>query len=113
MQHALGETCVPLEPQRIVTLGGTTLESALAMDIQPLAAQTDVLLHLETQLADIEILGWPLNLEKIVALKPDLIIGLADGQEQTTYDLLSQIAPTVLANNQNSGHWQEIVRFIG
>jgi iron complex transport system substrate-binding protein len=113
IQHAMGETCVPLEPQRIVTLGGTTLESALAMDVQPLAAQTDVLPHLESKLEGIEILGWPLNLEQVLALKPDLIIGSTDGQEQETYDLLTQIAPTVLANPQTSGDWQEVVRFMG
>lgn len=113
IQHAMGETCVPLEPQRIVTLGGTTVESALAMDVQPLAAQTDVLPHLEGKLEGIEVLGWPLNLERVVALQPDLIIGSANGQEQDTYDLLTQIAPTVLANPQTSGDWQEVVQFMG
>ncbi|NEQ33753.1 MAG: iron-siderophore ABC transporter substrate-binding protein [Leptolyngbya sp. SIO4C5] len=58
-------------------------------------------------------IGWPLNLEQVVALKPDLIIGLASGQEQETYDLLSQIAPTVLANDQTSGDWQGVVQFMG
>lgn len=113
IQHAMGETCVPLEPQRVVTLGGTILESALAMDVQPLAAQTDVLPHLESQLEEVGILGWPLNLEQVVALKPDLIIGLASGQEQETYDLLTQIAPTVLADDQTSGDWKQIVQFMG
>lgn len=113
VQHALGETCVPLEPQRVVTLGGTTLESALVMDVRPLAAQADALPHLEGQLEDIELLGWPLNLEQVVALKPDLILGLASGQEQETYDLLSQIAPTVLASDQTNGDWQGVVQFMG
>jgi iron complex transport system substrate-binding protein len=113
IQHTMGETCVPLEPQRVIALGGTTLESALVMDVGPLAAQTDVLPHLESKLEGIEILGWPLNLERVVALKPDLIIGSANGQEQDTYDLLTQIAPTVLANPQTSGDWQEVVRFVG
>ncbi|NEO27449.1 MAG: ABC transporter substrate-binding protein, partial [Kamptonema sp. SIO4C4] len=113
IEHAMGETCVPLQPQRLLVLGGTTLESALAMEVQPLASQTDVLPHLEGKLEGIDILGWPLNLERVVALQPDLIIGSANGQEQATYDLLSKIAPTVLANTANSGDWKAVVQFVG
>jgi len=113
VQHAMGETCIPLEPQRVVTLGGTTLESALVMDVRPLAAQADALPHLDSKLEGIELLGWPLNLEQVVALKPDLIIGLASGPEQETYNLLSPIAPTVLASDQTSGDWQGVVQFMG
>ncbi|MFP4008833.1 MAG: ABC transporter substrate-binding protein [Spirulinaceae cyanobacterium] len=113
IQHALGETCVPLQPQRLVVLGGTTLESCLAIGVQPLASQTDVLPHLDGKLEGIEILGWPLNLEQVVSLQPDLIIGLANGQEQDTYKLLSQIAPTLLANDETSGDWKAVVQFVG
>jgi iron complex transport system substrate-binding protein len=52
----------------------------------------------------IEYLGHDVqpNLEKLLALKPDLILGSDSSQEQT-YDRLSQIAPTVLT--QGSGEW--------
>jgi iron complex transport system substrate-binding protein len=113
VKHAMGETCVPLTPQRIITLGGTTLESALAMNVRPLASQTDILPHLEDKLDGITVLGWPLNLEKVVALKPNLIIGSADGQEQQSYQLLSRIAPTVLAETETSGDWKAVVQFVG
>jgi iron complex transport system substrate-binding protein len=83
------------------------------MGIKPLASQTDVLPHLQDRLEGITILGWPLNLEKVTALNPDLIIGSADGEETQTYDLLSQIAPTVLADLEISGDWKQMVRFVG
>lgn len=113
VNHSKGKTCVPRSPQRILLLGSTALESALAMGVNPLASQTDVLPHLQDRLDGITILGWPLNLEKVTALNPDLIIGSADGEEAQTYELLSQIAPTVLADLDTSGDWKQMVRFVG
>jgi iron complex transport system substrate-binding protein len=83
------------------------------MGVQPLASQTDVLPHLQDRLEGITILGWPLNLEKVTLLNPDLIIGSADGDQTQTYELLSQIAPTVLADLETSGDWKQMVRFVG
>lgn len=32
IKHAMGETCVPLDPQRIVVLNSAMLENTLALD---------------------------------------------------------------------------------
>lgn len=41
------------------------------------------------------------NLERVLALKPDLILGLANSA--APYSQLSQIAPTVLVDFEHSG----------
>ena len=46
------------------------------------------------------------NLEKIMTLKPDLILGTID-ENRDNYNLLSHIAPTVLIKMPNSGDWKE------
>jgi iron complex transport system substrate-binding protein len=48
----------------------------------------------------------PTNLEKVMTLKPDLILGTID-ENRDNYSLLSHIAPTVLVKMPNSGDWKE------
>ncbi|WP_414620452.1 iron-siderophore ABC transporter substrate-binding protein [Calothrix sp. CCY 0018] len=101
MKHDLGTTCVPLNPQRIIALDETMMEILLALDLQPVAAPEPPLTGSRRQkftnkAKEIETLGKVAqpNLEKIVQLKPDLIVGFSFGVEQN-YKLLSNIAPTV------------------
>ncbi|MGV2828126.1 ABC transporter substrate-binding protein [Myxosarcina sp. GI1(2024)] len=47
------------------------------------------------------------NLETIAALKPDLILGAKGWDSQNNYKLLSQIAPTVIAEVETSGEWKK------
>ncbi|MEH2270017.1 MAG: iron-siderophore ABC transporter substrate-binding protein [Nostoc sp.] len=99
VKHALGQTQVPLHPQRIVTLDPFSAEYVLALGVEPVGAPGRTLLELQLpwdakeKIADI---SWrPTNLEKVAALKPDLIFGnLADHQD--IYQLLSHIAPTIM-----------------
>ena len=109
--HTLGETCVPLSPQRVVTL--THIDNALAVGIKPIGAATKndnkVSTLLPEQAAGIEnvgLLGEP-NLEKIVQLKPDLILA---AYPRPNYEQLSAIAPTVLFWDQDPAyqHWQDM-----
>ena len=101
MKHEFGEACVPLNPQRIIALDESMMEILLALDLKPIAAPEPPLagskrLKFTKKAKDIATLGkvsQP-NLEKIVQLKPDLIIGFSFGIEQN-YKLLSNIAPTV------------------
>lgn len=104
IQHRLGETCIPLQPQRIIALDvPAILDPLLALDVKPVGALVDlwgggryfpaVLPELVAGIESVGLEGTP-SLEKIVALKPDLIL-LADNTEQV-YQQLSAIAPTVL-----------------
>ncbi|MEM7593900.1 MAG: ABC transporter substrate-binding protein, partial [Cyanobacteria bacterium P01_A01_bin.83] len=112
VQHAMGETCVPLNPQRIVTIDSTMLEAALALDRKPVGSPLDFVLPSMDQegiadLGDSE----RINLERVLALKPDLILGQAYGT--VPYAQLAQIAPTVLVDFQHSGQWKENFAFAG
>ncbi len=99
IQHPLGETCVPLKPQRIIALDETSMEALLALDLKPIAtAQPNIagsiIPKLGKKAEGIVSLGkaeQP-NLEKIVQLNPDLILGFSISAEQ--YQIFSQIAPT-------------------
>ncbi|MDB9538601.1 iron-siderophore ABC transporter substrate-binding protein [Anabaenopsis tanganyikae CS-531] len=110
VSHAMGETKVPLHPQRVIVLGG--LDNILALGIKPIAATTlgdnnflKYLDHLTDGIEKIGTNGQP-NLEKILYLKPDLILGL--NWDADLYENLSQIAPTVLAEGDTD--WKQWLR---
>lgn len=116
VQHALGETCVPNQPQRVIALSVPTLGDALALGVKPIASIVyfdDAPPYLANHLESIETLGkeeQP-NLEKILALKPDLIIGIKDSTE-ATYTQLSQIAPTVADEWEGYPSWRDHFNFV-
>lgn len=100
VQHEMGETCIPLNPQRVITLSITILGNTLALDIKPFASSYVTSEPLPEYLRDradgiesVGDLGEP-NLEKILLFKPDLI--LAHSRLQNIYQQLSYIAPTVI-----------------
>jgi iron complex transport system substrate-binding protein len=98
VQHMMGKTCIPRNPQRVVT--ASALENTLALSIKPIAS-TFILgyplpRHLQGKVDGVENVGnfnQP-NIEKILRLKPDLI--LSDSQLSNIYKQLSYIAPTVV-----------------
>lgn len=101
VQHAMGKTCIPRHPQRIVTLWMATFRSTLALGIKPIAtawyAGESFPEHLQNQADRVENIGFQPNLEKILLLKPDLIVSTT--RFQNIYQQLSDIAPTVVLNN--------------
>ena len=112
IQHAMGETCVPLNPQRIVTIDYTTLEAVLELNQKPVGSPLDfVIPSLDKEgivdLGDID----AINLELVLALKPDLILGLENST--APYSQLSQIAPTLLLDFEHSGEWKEDFASVG
>jgi iron complex transport system substrate-binding protein len=103
IQHTMGETAVSANPQRIVVLDGPMLDAALAVGVKPVGAVTAFAdapfpPYLGDATEGIENVGQisEPDLEKIVALKPDLILGTQFRHEEI-YDQLSQIAPTVFS----------------
>ncbi|MCC6612273.1 MAG: iron-siderophore ABC transporter substrate-binding protein [Anaerolineae bacterium] len=101
---AMGEKCVPENPQRIVTLEWTYTEDLLALGIQPVGmADIDgysewvkIPVALDASVADVGTRNEP-NLEVIAGLNPDMIIGVAFRLTEN-YDELSAIAPTLVFN---------------
>ncbi|MFB2839035.1 iron-siderophore ABC transporter substrate-binding protein [Floridanema evergladense] len=104
MQHALGEVCIPVNSQRIISLDVPwTLDPLLALGIKPVGtaihdyAPYGLSGLLPDEIEGIERVGFTgsASLEKILALKPDLILSL-DVHDEQNYQQLSAIAPTVL-----------------
>lgn len=107
--------CVPETPLRVVVLDpfynlGMGLELELPLVGAPLTtAQDDALRHAAegASILDIGDARQP-SLERIVALKPDLIIGDATLHAQS-YDMFAKIAPTALIDADN---WKDHLRVL-
>ncbi|GGY99676.1 iron-siderophore ABC transporter substrate-binding protein [Streptomyces poonensis] len=99
-----GTVTVESRPKRVVALGWGDAETALALGVQPVG-QSDWLAFGGDGVGP-----WAKDLydkspekigtlepeyEKIAALKPDLILDVKSSGDQTRYDTLSKIAPTV------------------
>ena len=104
VETAFGPVEVPEEPERVVALGWSDAETALALGVQPVGA-SDWLgfggegvgpwaegLYDEAP-ENIETLEP--SLEAIAALDPDLILDTRSPATQDRYDALSAIAPTI------------------
>ncbi|MEM1256850.1 MAG: iron-siderophore ABC transporter substrate-binding protein [Cyanobacteria bacterium P01_H01_bin.21] len=110
IEHAMGETQVPVLPERVVVLDYAPLDTALALNVLPIGRITVPTspIYPET-IDDIAIVseGTRPSLEAILKLKPDLILGSRIGAGQQ-YQRLSRIAPTVLTrDNGRKGGWQD------
>lgn len=103
LRHALSETTIPADPQRIVALSSGAIDSLVALDIQPAGISTFTghdftsFSYLEPQLSEIPIVGTFIepNFEAVLAAEPNLIIA-PNSPEEGVYEQLSQIAPTVV-----------------
>jgi iron complex transport system substrate-binding protein len=117
VKHTLGEVRVPLHPQRIAALGNVPLEAALALGFKPVGVATwgghgqisGPPPYIKGEgIEDIENFGQEgqPNLEKLLALKPDLILG--ESYYDKIYNQLQQIAPTVL--HEWTPSWKPLFR---
>jgi iron complex transport system substrate-binding protein len=112
IKHTLGESCIPLQPQRIIALDETSMEALLALDLKPIAAiqpniAGSIIPKLGKKAEGIVSLGknsQP-NIEKMVQLKPDLILSFSLSAEE--YKLFSQIAPTVTVGDYIPNGWKD------
>ena len=112
---ALGRSAkIPVSPKRVVALSEPTLDAALALGVKPIGTslgrgQGTIANYLQARTKGIEsvgILAQP-NIERIAALRPDLI--LSDGTatlDDATLDKLQRFAPTVIVG-RNGGHWRK------
>jgi iron complex transport system substrate-binding protein len=102
---AFGDVTVDEEPTRVVALGWSDAETALALGVQPVGASDWLAVGTDDGLGEwveeeydeapeiIETLEP--SFEAIAALEPDLILDTRSSADQERYDLLSQIAPTI------------------
>jgi iron complex transport system substrate-binding protein len=127
IEHKYGTTEITKRAERVVTLGLSDQDAVLALGIRPVGAidwfgerpygQWPWTKDLWADKPP-EVVGQrdDYNPEKIIGLKPDLIIGLYSGMTREQYDTLSKIAPTVA---QPKGYpdwaapWQDMTRITG
>jgi len=111
VDHAMGGMQVPRQPQRVVTVDTAALDAALAVNIKPVGSVVyeQFPAYLGQQTAGIKMVGdgkQP-NLEAILALKPDLILGNKNSSE-SQYKHLNRIAPTIFTERSGrDGDWKE------
>ncbi|MCI2417434.1 iron-siderophore ABC transporter substrate-binding protein [Saccharopolyspora sp. K220] len=106
VEHLYGTTEIKSPPSRVVTLGLSDQDAALALGVKPVGVvdwfkerpygkwpwTKDLWSGTQP-----EIVGEreEYNMEKIAQLRPDLIIAAYSGMSKEQYDTLSQIAPVV------------------
>ncbi len=120
VQHELGEAEVPVSPETVVALdpyyslptalaaGANVVGSSHRQFGEPFPSYLD-----EFDTEGVENVGWftELDIEKIMTLNPDVIVGLSSFVE-ADYEQLSKIAPTV-AVSMDAMRWQETLGVIG
>ncbi len=118
IQHEQGETCVPLQPKRIMVTDEIALDAVLALGLKPVAAGENTFAskgrHYLGKTEDIISIGKDiqLNIEKMIKLHPDLIVGFYFTPHE--YKLFSQIAPTVkLESKYLKDGWKESFQKVG
>lgn len=111
IRHAMGVTKIKGTPQRVIILTNEGIEALLALGVKPIGAVQSWegepwYDHIKDEMIGVESLGFENepNLEAIVSLNPDLIIGNKVRHEKV-YDQLSKIAPTVYSE-ELSGRWK-------
>ncbi|MDW8805971.1 iron-siderophore ABC transporter substrate-binding protein [Streptomyces scabiei] len=129
LAHKYGKTTIEAEPERIVTVGLTDQDAVLALGkvpvgttewlggypgaIGPWAEDKLGSAKAPTVLKDT---GTGPQIEKIAALKPDLILAVYGGLTEEQYESLSKFAPVVAqpkAYNDYGVPWQEQTETIG
>jgi iron complex transport system substrate-binding protein len=110
--------CVPENPQRVVALDPFAYELLILNGTPPVGAigyleavYSGNFPYLAEAMADIESVGVPANVELILALNPDLIVGSFLDEEITVQ--LAAIAPTVSYATAGSGDWKRPMRMVG
>ncbi|MGY1609284.1 iron-siderophore ABC transporter substrate-binding protein [Geodermatophilus sp. SYSU D00700] len=122
---AFGDVEVEEEPQRVVALGWSDAETALALGVQPVGASDWLAFGGEgvgpwaegryDEAPEIIDTLEP-SLEAIAALEPDLILDTRSDGTQERYDSLSAIAPTVGAPEGVGAYqttWQQQLDLVG
>jgi len=118
VEHALGTTTVPADPERIVVTNPySLLDYLLAVGLTPVASAGDpgaaypFGAWLKGKADAIEVIGGSdaLDLEQVAALRPDLI--LADPWREEEHPQLSRIAPTVAVPLDYADYVEEL-RFV-
>lgn len=111
IRHVHGETEITRPPTRVVTIGWYSQDVVAALGVVPVGVEDftwgtvekylpwfkDRVAELGGELPELLRLNdaWEHDYEQILALEPDVILALHSGIDETAYQRLSEIAPTV------------------
>lgn len=126
IKHTFGDTTVQAKPERVVVLGWSAQDVVYALGVTPVGMPfyaygggEDGVLPWNDKLYDaskttlLDVADGP-PLEKIAALRPDVILAPYEGFEESVYQDLNRIAPTVAYSGKPwTTPWQEQTRMIG
>ncbi|MER7007729.1 ABC transporter substrate-binding protein [Dactylosporangium sp. NPDC000555] len=103
IEHKFGATKIESEPKRVVTVGWSDQDFAIALGVVPVSTREWFTEYPKYPWVASALGGKALptfsaeiNFEAILQQKPDLILAIYETINQETYDRLSQIAPTVV-----------------
>jgi iron complex transport system substrate-binding protein len=128
IQHKYGTTEIKAAPQRVVTVGMTDQDAALALGVEPVGVVEFSGLGLAIDKFPWSAAKWggarpkvvgvreDFKFEQIAALRPDLIIGLYSGMKKEQYDKLAKIAPTVAQSAEYGDYampWKDMTLVTG
>ncbi|GAA1490789.1 iron-siderophore ABC transporter substrate-binding protein [Brachybacterium sacelli] len=129
LEHALGSAEITEKPQRIVTLGQGSAETAVALGRIPVGIEEypwgaddtgylpwihEAVTEAGGELPEQFTGGTELDVEAVLALEPDVILAPWSGLTQEQFDILTDIAPTVAYAEQPWViTWQEQITTIG
>jgi iron complex transport system substrate-binding protein len=113
VKHMFGETKIPAPPKRVVSAGYTEQDDLLALGVVPVAITnwwgdqpfgvwpwaTPKLGGAQPEVLD---LSNGIQIDRIGALRPDLIVATNAGVDEDTYKRLSEIAPTIAQSGQDA-----------
>lgn len=126
--HRYGSTEVPVGPRRIVTVGFLEQDVLLALGLVPVATTEFFGGHAgavqpwaagrlgSAPPPEVLTAAAGLQVERIAALRPDLILAVYSGLTRDEYTTLSRIAPTVAQPAEFADFgvpWQELTRIVG
>jgi iron complex transport system substrate-binding protein len=116
VQHTLGESKVPGQAERPVTLTVDTLDDTLALGLRPRRAAVpgrELPAYLRGPAAEVELIApvTARDLGAVRAADPDVIVGREEAQA-ALYEQLTEIAPTVMTEG-GGGQWKLNLRLVG
>lgn len=126
VKHIFGETKVPASPTRVVSAGFTEQDDLLAVGVAPIAVTNWwgdqpfgvwpwAMPKLGGAQPEVLDLTNGIQIDRIAALKPDLIVATNAGVDEDTYKRLSEIAPTIPQSGQDAFFepWKDQAASIG
>jgi iron complex transport system substrate-binding protein len=108
ISHKFGETEVPKNPARVVTVGWNDQDFVLALGVVPIVTRAWFdsynnypWVQEATSGKGVATMGGDgIDYEAVAAAKPDVIFAVYETIDRPTYDQLSQIAPTVIQSSE-------------